>query len=66
MKKIFLVLTVIMLALSSLYAQDDANAEGQTENEQSSEEETTDTVDGISAFSPSFEEYGRPIAGQKL
>ena len=54
MKKIFLVLTVIMLALSSLYAQDDANAEGQTENEQSSEEETTDTVDGISAFSPSF------------
>lgn len=43
-----------MLALSSLYAQDDANAEGQTENEQSSEEETTDTVDGISAFSPSF------------
>ena len=54
MKKIFLVLTVIMLALSSLYAQDDANAEGQTENEQSSEEETIDTVDGISAFSPSF------------
>ena len=54
MKKIFLVLTVIMLALSSLYAQDDANAEGQTENEQSSEEETMDTVDGISAFSPSF------------
>ena len=54
MKKIFLVLTVIMLALSSLYAQDDANAEGQTENEQSSEEETVDTVDGISAFSPSF------------
>ena len=43
-----------MLALSSLYAQDDANAEGQTENEQSSEEETMDTVDGISAFSPSF------------
>lgn len=43
-----------MLALSSLYAQDDANAEGQTENEQSSEEETVDTVDGISAFSPSF------------
>lgn len=43
-----------MLALSSLYAQDDANAEGQTENEQSSEEETIDTVDGISAFSPSF------------
>ena len=43
-----------MLALSSLYAQDDANAEGQTENEQLSEEETMDTVDGISAFSPSF------------
>lgn len=52
MKKIFLVLTVTMLALSSLYAQDDTNA--QTENEQSSEEETMDTVEGISAFSPSF------------
>lgn len=59
MKKIFLVLIVMILALSSLFAQDDANADeqnGQTENEQTSEEseETIDTVDGISAFSPSF------------
>lgn len=54
MKKIFLVLTVMVLALSSLYAQDDANTNEQTENEQSSEEETMDTVEGISAFSPSF------------
>ena len=53
MKKIFLVLSVMILALSSLYAQDDANAEGQTENEQASEE-STDSVGGISAFSPSF------------
>ena len=53
MKKLFLVLSVMILALSSLYAQDDANTNEQTENEQTSEE-STDNVNGISSFSPSF------------
>ena len=56
MKKLFVVLSIMILALSSLYAQDDANTDEQiqSESEQSSEEETIDTVEGISAFSPSF------------
>ena len=56
MKKLFVVLSIMILALSYLYAQDDANTDEQiqSESEQSSEEETIDTVEGISAFSPSF------------
>ena len=56
MKKLFVVLSIMILALSSLYAQDNANTDEQiqSESEQSSEEETIDTVEGISAFSPSF------------
>lgn len=53
MKKLFLVLSVMILALGSAFAQD--NADEQTETEQSSEESAeANTVDGIAAFSPSF------------
>ena len=63
MKKLFLVLSVMILALSSVYAQDTA-AETTTEyccnktncccrgNQEDSG--NTNTVEGVSAFAPSF------------
>ena len=65
MKKLFLVLSVMILALSSVYAQDAATAETTdaaateqttdtttTENQESTE--STNTVEGITPFAPSF------------
>ncbi|WP_304332372.1 hypothetical protein [Brachyspira innocens] len=65
MKKLFLVLSVMILALSPVYAQDETTAEttdaaateqttetaATEENQESSE---VDTVEGISTFAPSF------------
>ena len=62
MKKLFLVLSVMILALSSVYAQDEAAADttatDTTTTEQTTENqdttETGDTVGEISSFAPSF------------
>ena len=62
MKKIFLVLSVMILALSPAYAQDETTADA-TATEQTTDTAATDnqnaagdtnTVEGISAFAPSF------------
>ena len=66
MKKIFLVLSVMILALSSVYAQDEAAADttatetttteqtDTTENQEATETGDTNTVGEISSFAPSF------------
>ena len=64
MKKIFLVLSVMILALSSVYAQDEAAAdttatdttttEQTTTTENQDTTETGDTVGEISSFAPTF------------
>lgn len=69
MKKIFLVLSVMILALSSVYAQDEAVADttatetttteqtdttDTTENQEATETGDTNTVGEISSFAPSF------------
>ncbi|MBW5409327.1 hypothetical protein E6A50_02945 [Brachyspira hampsonii] len=63
MKKLFLVLSVMILALSSAYAQDETAAEttdtAATEqtaatNENQGASENTNTVNEVSAFAPSF------------
>lgn len=63
MKKLFLVLSVMILALSSVYAQDEAAAdaaatdtttEQTTTTENQDTAETGDTVGEISSFAPSF------------
>ena len=62
MKKLFLVLSVMILALSPVYAQDETTADATattettetttTENQESSE--SVDTVNEITPFAPSF------------
>lgn len=63
MKKLFLVLSVMILALSSVYAQDtaaetttDTAATEQTAAAEGNQEDSgnTNTVEGVSAFAPSF------------
>ncbi|MEI0580971.1 hypothetical protein [Brachyspira pilosicoli] len=60
MKKLFLVLSVMILSLNLVYAQDEAQqtTEQQTETQQQNTEtaasENTNTVEGIVPFSPNF------------